>query len=80
MKLVKFCGAERDTEADFDLEELERLLAAGADVDTRDRWTGKTCLMLTADNGWYEASKLLINKKANVNIGQAYVCLIQGSR
>ena len=50
-----------------DLKELERLLAAGADVNFA-YGDGVTCLMHAVHAGNYQATKLMINNNASVNL------------
>ena len=67
-KLHAACDYGND---EVDLEEVERLLTAGADVNSKDRYGygyGDTCLMKTASKGRLEATKLLIENKASLNI------------
>jgi ankyrin repeat protein len=48
------------------VEEVKRLLAAGADVNAMTK-DGMTALMLASKNGHSEVVKLLLAAKANVN-------------
>ena len=50
-----------------DLEELKILLDVGANVNTAYS-DGMTCLMYTAREGNYQATKLMINHNASVNM------------
>ena len=50
-----------------DLKELMRLLEAGADVNSAYK-DGMTCLMYTAREGNYQATKLMIVNNASVNM------------
>ena len=50
-----------------DLGELKRLLATGADINTA-HGDGMTCLMYTAREGNYRATKLMIDNNASVNM------------
>ena len=61
-KFLTVCDSEN---ADIK-KELQRLLKAGAEIETTDLG-GSTCLMKTIGKGKYEASKLLIEKEADVN-------------
>ena len=63
-KFIAACGVEDD---EVDLEELKRLLAAGADINTRNIW-GSTCLMRTAREGNLEVSKFLVDHNADVDM------------
>ena len=53
-----------------DLEELERLLEAGADINYSSG--GRTCLMYTSHKGSYEATQMLLEFKAKVNMKDDY--------
>ena len=61
-KFLTVCDSEN---ADIK-KELQRLIKAGAEIETTDLG-GFTCLMKTIEKGKYEASKLLIEKEADVN-------------
>ena len=63
--LLYVCNPEG--KEDVDMKIIQKLLNAGADINARER-EGWTCLMHTARTGRYEAAKLLIENKANVNI------------
>ncbi|MBI4162792.1 MAG: ankyrin repeat domain-containing protein [Candidatus Aenigmarchaeota archaeon] len=52
--------------AQGDLQELQRLVASGVDLNAAD-YDGRTGLHLAASEGKYEAVVFLVNKKVNIN-------------
>ena len=62
--LLSVCDWKND---EVDLEKLQGLITAGADVNTADS-IGGTCLCNTAYKGRYEATQILINNNATVNM------------
>jgi outer membrane protein assembly factor BamB len=54
-----------------DLEKVKTFLAAGIDVNTKNRY-GATALSFAADKGYVEIAKLLIEKGADVNVTDTF--------
>ena len=54
-----------------DMPALEAQLAAGADVDAKDRF-GQTALMLAAHHGSLDAVKALLRHEANPDVTAKY--------
>ncbi|XP_019852449.1 PREDICTED: serine/threonine-protein phosphatase 6 regulatory ankyrin repeat subunit C-like [Amphimedon queenslandica] len=46
---------------------VKRLISVGANVDSKDKYTGNTPLHIAAENNYFEIVKLLLSLKANPN-------------
>ena len=66
-KLGQVLIAKLDDDASPDIEEVKRLIEAGADLEATD-WRGWTPLHCAVLRGHIEAIRLLIEASANVNI------------
>ena len=79
--LFPFDEGSGSGDTDDDLEELQRLLAAGADINITNTRTNETCLIHAAHLGDYEMTKILLENGAATDLKDfiGYSALLKAS-